>query len=153
MATWNTFQTRLEGIDKTIAAAKELERRIKRGGMRTALNKATTPTLQKARRLAPRESGLLRKSLKKKVTTNTREDTVTVIIGSDKSVSGTFKGEKRTPARYAHLVEMGHGGPHSAAPHPFLRPAWESTKIEVQRIYKAELKGAIEKRTARLAKR
>jgi len=149
----STFVARLEGIEKAIAAAKALERRIKRGGMRTALNKATTPMLRKAKALAPRESGLLRKSLKKKVITNTKTDSVTVMIGADKSVSGTYKGKARKPSRYIHLVELGHGGKNPAAPRPFLRPAYESTKNETVTIYKRELKAAIEKRTAKLTRK
>ena len=149
----STFVARLEGIEKAIADAKALERRIKRGGMRTALNKATTPILRKAKALAPRESGLLRRSLKKKVITNTKTDAVTVMIGADKSVTGTYKGKTRKPSRYLHLVELGRGGPHPAAPRPFLRPAYESTKNEAVEIYKKELKGAIEKRTAKLTRK
>ena len=33
---------------------------------------------------------------------------------------------KRAP--HAHLVENGHGGPHPAPPHPFMRPAFDAEK-------------------------
>jgi len=33
-------------------------------------------------------------------------------------------------APHAHLVEHGHGGPHPAPPHPFLRPAFDEAKDE-----------------------
>ena len=153
MGKHNTFTVALEGIPKAIEASRALERRIKRGGMRAALTKATTPILRQAKAMAPRESGLLRKSLKRKVKTNTRSDTITVIIGADKSVKGTYKGKERRPARYLHLVELGHGGPRPAAPHPFLRPAYEGNKNAVISTYKAELKKAIEKVQARLTKK
>jgi len=35
-------------------------------------------------------------------------------------------------APHAHLVEYGHGGPHPAPAHPFLRPAWDWNKDRVQ---------------------
>ena len=34
----------------------------------------------------------------------------------------------RADAPHAHLVELGHGGPHPAPPHPFLVPAVEETR-------------------------
>lgn len=149
MAAYNTFVTKLEGIEKVIAAANALERRIQRGGMRAALNKATTPMLRKARALAPKESGALKRSLKKKVSTNKRQDAVTVVIGADKKTTVVYQGKVRKPSRYLHLVEMGHG---SVPPQPFLRPAYESTRKETTAIYSAELKKAIEKRTAQLTR-
>jgi HK97 gp10 family phage protein len=32
------------------------------------------------------------------------------------------------PRNYAHLVEFGHGGPHPAPAHPFMRPAFDEGK-------------------------
>jgi hypothetical protein len=37
-------------------------------------------------------------------------------------------GVDRKKAPHAHLVEFGHGGPHPAGPHPYLRPALDSMK-------------------------
>ena len=34
----------------------------------------------------------------------------------------------RGAAPHTHLVELGHGGPHPAAPHPFLVPSVEGTR-------------------------
>lgn len=42
-----------------------------------------------------------------------KADLPSVIVGVDR---------KKAPA--AHLVELGHGGPHPAPAHPFLRPAF-----------------------------
>lgn len=44
------------------------------------------------------------------------------------------------PAKIAHLVEYGHGGPHPAPAYPFMRPAWQSTKARAF----AELRRAAE---------
>ncbi len=153
MADYRTFLVSLEGIPQAIAAAKELERRIKRGGMRTALTKASSIMLAKAKALCPvGPTGLLKRSLKKKTTTNTRTDAVTVRIGADKKVQKKVGDEVVRPARYLHLVELGHGGPHPAPPHPFLRPAYETTIKEVTAQYTNDLRAAIEKTTARLVK-
>jgi HK97 gp10 family phage protein len=45
----------------------------------------------------------------------------------------TFDNEKcvgtvRVKGSIAHLVEFGHGGPHPAKEHPFMRPAFEENK-------------------------
>lgn len=43
------------------------------------------------------------------------------------------------PVRIAHLVEFGHGGPHAAPAHPFLRPAWDQNKEAVEKKMGEEL--------------
>lgn len=37
-------------------------------------------------------------------------------------------GVDRKKAPHASLVEFGHGGPHPAPPHPFLRPAYDAIR-------------------------
>lgn len=44
-----------------------------------------------------------------------------------------FAGVRPRKAPHAHLVEFGHGGPHPAPPHPFVRPAWDELKDKVQK--------------------
>lgn len=153
MADFNTFKVSLEGIVEAIAASKELERRIKRGGMRKALERASTIMLKKAKALCPVRTGTLKKSLKKKTFTNTRTDEVIVKIGADKKMMIKVGTKTIKPSRYLHLVELGHGGPHPAPPHPFLRPAYESTIKEVIDQYTKDLRMDIEKTTARLVKK
>ncbi len=43
-----------------------------------------------------------------------------------------FAGVRAKAAPHAHLVEYGHGGPHPAPPHPFIRPAWDGIKDEIR---------------------
>jgi len=38
----------------------------------------------------------------------------------------------RARAPHAHLVEFGHGGPHAAPAHPFLRPAKERVISQIR---------------------
>jgi len=55
-----------------------------------------------------------------------------------------FAGVRPRKAPHAHLVEFGHGGPHPAPPHPFVRPAWDESREEVRRNITAGLKKTIE---------
>lgn len=154
MASWNSFTFKLTKIDNVVTAAMDLERRIKRGGMRDALNNASTIMLRKAKQLCPKgPTGLLKRSLTKKAVTNTAKDEVTVYIGSNKRTVGTYKKQRVKPSRYMHLVELGHAGPHPAPAHPFLRPAYDATHDEVMRKYAQDLRGMIERRTKRLTQR
>ncbi len=47
------------------------------------------------------------------------------------SVTVAFAGIRPRKAPHAHLVEFGHGGPKPAPPHPFVRPAWDEMKDQV----------------------
>ena len=55
-----------------------------------------------------------------------------------------FAGIRPRKAPHAHLVEFGHGGPHPAPPHPFVRPAWDEMKERVKQDIKEGLKRIIE---------
>lgn len=129
--------------------------RVRKKVSKSAINKAATPILRKARELAPIESGLLRESLKgakaKKVIAYKRDAITQAIIGPSRAVQGEHNGHKRVPANYGHLVEFGHvdraGG--FVSPKPFMRPAMESTKAEALRIYQRELAKGMEKEVAK----
>lgn len=56
--------------------------------------------------------------------------------------AGFRQGKGRAP--HAHLVEYGHGGPHPAPPHPFMRPTWDSSKQEILEGIEQDLKQNIE---------
>jgi HK97 gp10 family phage protein len=49
-------------------------------------------------------------------------------------------------APYANPVEYGHGGPHPAPPHPFVRPAFDSRGEEAYELLKEQLQAALDKR-------
>lgn len=121
---------KLEGGKELQRALKTLGVRVQRKVLRQAVNAASTPVVKAARRKAPKQSGLLRKSLGKKLKTYTKNGTVMALVGPRKDVEGEHEGEKRRPARYAHLVENGHvaaDGTHVPA-QPFLRPAFDETQ-------------------------
>jgi len=49
-------------------------------------------------------------------------------------------------APYAQPVEFGHGGPHPAPPHPFVRPAFDARGEEAYELLKEQLRAALDKR-------
>lgn len=64
-------------------------------------------------------------------------------IGVRKSGYRIKIGSMGQMAPHAHLVEFGHGGPKPAAPHPFVQPAYDTTKDEAYAILKEQLKAAL----------
>lgn len=81
-------------------------------------------------------SGLLRDSLKIRGGTRKR--------GAARVTVGVHSGE--AGARYANPVEHGHGGPHPAPPHPFVRPAFDAKAEEAYEELKKLLNEALDKR-------
>ena len=81
-------------------------------------------------------SGLLRDSLKIRGGTRKR--------GAARVTVGVHSGE--AGARYANPVEHGHGGPHPAPPHPFVRPAFDAKAEEAYEEMKRLLNAALDKR-------
>ena len=49
-------------------------------------------------------------------------------------------------AAYGVPVEFGHGGPHPAPPHPFVRPAFDARAEEAYELLKEQLRAALDKR-------
>lgn len=50
-------------------------------------------------------------------------------------------------AYYANAVEFGHGGPAPAPPHPFIRPAYDTTADEAFDIIRESLRDALDRAT------
>ncbi len=101
-------------------------------------------------------NGILKKSLGVKIASY--ETTVIGVIGPRKGFKTqvgvrTRGGTKSNvgdpiyedPANIAHLVEYGHGGPHPAPPHPFMRPAWENSRSEIKATMASDIQAGLEK--------
>ena len=80
-------------------------------------------------------SGTLRGALRVKKASRRRGARVTV---------GVHAAEGGAP--YAQPVEFGHGGPHPAPPHPFVRPAFDARGEEACELLKEQLRAALDKR-------
>lgn len=145
-----------------LQGAKELERKLKKLGdkvhrkvSRQAITAAATPVVKAAKTNAndSKESGLLKRSLGKKVFTNKKSATVVALVGARKDVTGEHEGQIRKPSRYAHLVEKGHidaNGNHVGA-QPFLRPALDQTGEQAMAVMRAKLASGIEREAKKAA--
>ena len=79
-------------------------------------------------------SGTLRSALRIKKGSRRRGARVTIGVHAE---SG---------AAYGVPVEFGHGGPHPAPPHPFVRPAFDARAEESYELLKQRLRTALDQR-------
>jgi HK97 gp10 family phage protein len=139
----------LEG-DKALAKVfKTLGPKVQRRVLRSAVNAATTPVTKaaKAKADASKQSGLLKKALGKKTKSYSKSMTVVGIVGARTNVIGEYKGKKRWPAKYSHLVEKGHIARDGSfvPPKPFLQPAMDETKAQAVNVMKDKLASGVAK--------
>jgi len=92
-----------------------LKTSIERKVLRKAIAKGLKPIAAAAKRKAAVRSGLLKRSIKSKVTRM-----VSGKIFVDPKVTGVVDGKLSKPAKYAHLIEF---GTRKAKAQPFMRPA------------------------------
>jgi HK97 gp10 family phage protein len=99
-----------------------------------ALAAGAEPIKEEMKRITPpvSRSGKLKGAIKVgKVRTSKRGRTITVGIHR-RDIDLSDKNGEYYPA----YVEYGHGGPHPAPPHPFIRPAYDLKKDEAWTIVK-----------------
>ena len=137
----------LLGDKELTKTLKTLGERVQRKLLRQAVNAASTPVVKAARSKAPKQSGLLKKSLGKKIKTYPAKMTVVGIIGPRTEISGEYDGKKRVPWRYAHLVEGGHIDEQGnvIGLKPFLRPAYDETQGQALQVLKNKLADGVVK--------
>lgn len=149
--------TKVQGIVKGIENFGKLKDAARNKAIRRGLTKSgqllTKAIKGKIKTKARR--GLLRKSIGQKVKipranprTGAKAKPGYVIIGPRRGFKtqvgtvtrGPRKGQPvyEDPANIAHLVEFGHAGPHSAPPHPFIRPAWDANRQKVFDVMRQE---------------
>ncbi len=155
----------------TVEALSALDRRIGLYAIKDAVRRASRYVAREIKaNITSNRSGVLRKSIGAKVK-QTRSGTCYAKIGPRRGFEvelvrlgkGPRKLRKReqpmakylglktykvSPTRYAHLVELGHGGWAPAKPHPFIDPAVQRTKATVEQILTHDLTAAIEKHRA-----
>lgn len=153
------FQIRMtvEGLDPLLRRLDKLNRNVRNKVLRYAVRAGGNLYNRAARAACKRvqvgasvadhvkvynRTGLLRRSLGVKITIRRSGNAVAVIgprVGFKEQVGTVSRGRNKgqpiyeDPARIAHLVEFGHGGPHPAPPHPFMRPAWDGSKKAVEK--------------------
>ncbi|MEM6560039.1 MAG: HK97-gp10 family putative phage morphogenesis protein [Planctomycetota bacterium] len=144
----------LQGDRALQKALRKLGDKAARKVSRSAVSAAATPVAKAARRNAPKESGLLRKSIGRRVRTYTERGTVIALVGPRRNFSGEHEGERRVPANYAHLVENGHLAPDGSfvPPKPFLRPALDASKGEAMNKLRQKTAEGIEREAKKASK-
>jgi len=101
------INARIEGLEELQAVLRTLPGKISRRVMRPALSAEGTKVVQATRQKVPQETGLLKKSLGKKVKTYTDTNAVVAIVGPRSGFRQIIDGRPKNPVKYAHLVEFG----------------------------------------------
>lgn len=166
------IKTKVEGLEalyKHMAGWKESHvRKV----IRPAITKAGRLIAKTAKRLAPKETGLLRKSIASKVKTYKSGSVVAIIgprIGFKREVTlkrvfriingrtvffakpkPEYLKMMRNPIPYAHLVEYGTS---KTAAKPFMRPAWDQNKEQIKSLLQREIWNGIQKHLAAKSKK
>lgn len=115
----------LRGLPKLATSLSTLLRTIEAGEgvgdeMKEVFMEGARKLRDEAKRMAPVRTGLLR-------------DSIFATKGVARKPSALV-GVNFNRAHHAHLVEFGHGGPHPAPPHPYMRPALMSQRPVIQKI-------------------
>jgi HK97 gp10 family phage protein len=159
--------------DREIAAALEaIPAELRAKALPIALRAAGRLVTRRARRLAPVDTGLLKKSLGL-VLRRPKGQPPYVALGARRGFKATVtrEGKKQVadPANYAHLVELGHAvvppvegtslrkktaeAIGFVPPQPFLRPALEGQAPQIRALFIRELANAQTILAARLARK
>jgi len=146
----------MPGFGVELIGDKKLRRKLQQlaGGaqrriVRPAVSKALTPINRAAKRRCPVETGLLKRSIGKKVKAYKWSGTVWGGVGPRVGYKKQMPdGSWRNPTKYAHLVELGTVG---LAARPFLRPALDTNRQKAMGILATEIRRRLEKEARRPA--
>jgi HK97 gp10 family phage protein len=150
---------KVEGLAATTYTMGTLTDRFARKVMRKSLSRATKGLVGAVRRKIPVRSGLMKKSIGRKIKTYVENGVVLAIVGARRGFGGVVNVDGRQvyedPAKIMHLVEFGTQ-PHSVAKdsqasqgnvahaaslhpgsiaQPSLRPAYEEEKGRMEADY------------------
>lgn len=142
------------GVEETLANLRDFPKATGRNTLRRALLKAAQPVAIAARSYAPDDPKTGPPDLKRSIDVATqltsrakrsvpKASEVEVYIGPTRQAG-------RAVLNYAATVEF---GTFRAAPHPYMRPAWERTKGLVETIFARELTIEFEKTAARMSRK
>ena len=137
-STRNTFE--IEGYDKFLLEVQRLPDKLKRNELLKLLRRSSQPTIAAAKRNVRKKSGKLERSIGN-ITGKNREYPNIMVGPRAKGKHEGFHG---------HLIEFGHGGPHPAPAFPFMRPAYDETKMAVSKDASGKVAKYLEKRANQL---
>ncbi len=118
----------VQGVPNCLHELANVEVKVARKAIRRGINEGTILLVKTAKGRVPRESGALAKSMGRKVKASRKGQRIYGIVGPRSGFTIMWRGRKRNPVKYAHLVEFGHEGPKPAGPHPFMRATWDTTE-------------------------
>jgi len=121
---------------------KQLPPKLQKKHGRRGVAKAARRVVKAAKARCPKRTGQLKKSLGYRP--RTYKAGVFAIVGPRKGFASEVNGRRHDPAKIAHLVELGHGGPHAAEAKPFLRPAMDETVQSNIQLIADELRKGLE---------
>lgn len=167
----------VEGVAELKASLTTLSRATARNALKRALVAAAKPTVQAAKSKAPVLEGVLKRSItvSSEVVNNTGKGAYAKVMregGTKQDALKALRDARRgsdalftsaavaigpaivddQSSRKNRVLEFG-GGRGNRAPQPFLRPAWDETKGQVEEIIARELSAQIAKSIARTAAR
>ena len=122
------IRTHIEGLAASIAKLDSVEKKLRTKILRKAMGQAGKLVLWAAKAKARRVTGLLRRSLGRKVKLFKNGVAIAIVgprVGFEQEVQRGGRTVMSKPTKYSHLVEK--GTKHSK-PQPFLRPAGEEQK-------------------------
>jgi HK97 gp10 family phage protein len=128
---------RIEGLAELLAKFKELPKGVQRSTLQRVGRKVLAPIADKARSLAPRRSGKLKRSIK--VSTRLSRRQYLLARGEGDNVN-IYAGAGALPQ--ATLQEFGTS---NLPAQPFMRPAWDAGKDQLLSDVKNELWSEIQK--------
>lgn len=137
----------LIGDAALIAKFQSLPAKLQKKHGRRAIAKAARRLVKAAKEKCPKRSGQLKKSLGFKP--RTYKTGVFAIVGPRSGFRTEINGKPHDPKKIAHLVELGHGGPHAAPAKPFLRPAFDQTVGSNVALIAAELRAGLAEEAAK----
>lgn len=165
------FTVSVTGLAELDKALGELPKATARNVLKRTLTKAAQPIVDDAKRYVPVRSGKLRDSIiasprvKNKVGNAEYAAAMRAGLGKDaarsalrgarRAAAGTgsfaeiFVGPSTGTIPYAHIVEFGSV---KDSPQPYMRPAWDASRMQALDIIKAELGNEIIKAARRVGR-
>jgi HK97 gp10 family phage protein len=108
----NGIKVKLEipGIQDMRKMLEALPRRVRKKALKAGVTAGAGPIVKAAKRDAPTQSKTLKKGITKKVRAYSNGNAI-AIIGENRATAGTYKGKRRVPQFYWHLI-IGGTKPH-----------------------------------------
>jgi hypothetical protein len=137
----NGFDVTFIGDQNVARAFKRLQGPEARKLFSKSALKALKPVLSAARAMAPKLTGKLAATMSIRMRKNTKDLVSAWVTTGTRQKLGIAADD---PYYYPMAVEAGHGGPHPAPAHPFLRPAAAAAEGACLAAFKSELAQGIE---------